>query len=392
MIGAAMSKPFEYTIVGIFLTSVVCIHQMLGPTVVIDDDIWVALRDNFFFLLLVIQAGCQPILVRLFMPTTIIRSTAVGFQEVAKFAVSLIILLSQDSISEVFSDWTFKGAVLAAGIPSCLFVIQTYCNLMANQTLPPLTFVVLNQTKTLATAAFCFLLVGQRQSWPQMLALVLLVTATLVVQHRQPRCSSNDGIKKSDTIDDKDETHNDEEEQAIMRSPPESLSSKGKWSASLLYGYNSRFFWTGVCPALLASMMSGLAGTLTQRELQLWHRNPHLFNLELAFFSICFLVLHLFVGSPDSKRIRETGVFHGWTWKTWIPVVSNGLGGIFVGMVTKNNGAVVKGFAMIFSMILSGVLQHLVLTESGEGLTLAQVSGGVLGALSLYIHVNYPPT
>ena len=59
-----------------------------------------------------------------------------------------------------------------------------------------------------------------------------------------------------------------------------------------------------------------------------------------------------------SKVARRNGkMIEGWTWKTWIPIVSNACGGVVVGLVTKHAGAVRKGFALIFGLVLSGVLQ-----------------------------------
>jgi len=112
--------------------------------------------------------------------------------------------------------------------------------------------------------------------------------------------------------------------------------------------------------------------------------------MELAVFSSMFLIMSLMAGSPDGQKIREGGASQGWTWKTWVPIVSNSLGGILVGMVTKYQGAVVKSFCMIFGMVLSGILQELILGGKGGGLTTEQLAGGSLGALSLYLHASHP--
>lgn len=77
--------------------------------------------------------------------------------------------------------------------------------------------------------------------------------------------------------------------------------------------------------------------------------------------------------------------------KTWVPIVSNGFGGILVGLVTKYQGAVVKSFAMIFGMVISGVLQQMILSKEGGGVTREQQAGAIFGAISLYLHASYPP-
>jgi hypothetical protein len=113
--------------------------------------------------------------------------------------------------------------------------------------------------------------------------------------------------------------------------------------------------------------------------------------MELASFSATFLFLSLAAGSPDCQKIKENGVGQGWTWKTYVPIIGNGFGGILVGLVTKYQGAVVKSFAMIFGMVISGVLQQLLLAKKGGGVTREQIAGAIFGALSLYLHASYPP-
>lgn len=133
------------------------------------------------------------------------------------------------------------------------------------------------------------------------------------------------------------------------------------------------------------------AGTFAQRTLQTQQRSPHLFNMELACFSVAFLFMTMAAGSPDCKQIKENGVNQGWTLKTWIPIISNGIGGILVGLVTKYQGAVVKSFAMIFGMAISGVLQQVILAKEGGRVTTEQLAGAAFSALSLYLHARYPP-
>ena len=69
-----------------------------------------------------------------------------------------------------------------------------------------------------------------------------------------------------------------------------------------------------------------------------------------------------------------------------------------MGLVTKYSGAVKKGFALIFGLVLSGVLQTMFSTsESDDGsgnneskLSIEQICGTLLAALSLWMHSSYP--
>ena len=164
-----------------------------------------------------------------------------------------------------------------------------------------------------------------------------------------------------------------------------------KNSTSTAENHESKMLAFGVLPALLASFVSGLAGTLSQKTLQKHERSPHVFNAELAVLSSCFVLISLAAGSPDRKRISKDGVFQGWTWKTCIPPVTNALGGILVGLVTKYQGAVLKGFSSIFGIFISGVLQQLFLARKGEGVTVEQFCGGLIGSFSMWLHVTHPP-
>jgi UDP-sugar transporter A1/2/3 len=112
--------------------------------------------------------------------------------------------------------------------------------------------------------------------------------------------------------------------------------------------------------------------------------------MELAIFSSMVLLTSLMAGSPDYEKIKTNGISQGWTLGTWVPVVSNGLGGILVGLVTKYHGAIVKSFAMIFGMVISGILQHIFFARRGGGVTNEQIAGALLGATSLYLHAKYP--
>ena len=83
--------------------------------------------------------------------------------------MSLVVL--NRGLAAVTQGWTLTAALQAAGIPSMLYLVQNICSLMAYQHLSPITYNVLNQTKTLSAAIFCYMLLGQQQSPQQMVAL-----------------------------------------------------------------------------------------------------------------------------------------------------------------------------------------------------------------------------
>jgi UDP-sugar transporter A1/2/3 len=153
----------------------------------------------------------------------------------------------------------------------------------------------------------------------------------------------------------------------------------------------------GVAAVLTASFISGLAGALTQKSLQgSKGRNSYLFTMELCVASIFFLATSMFANPKDREQlmsISEGGFFKGWTPQTVIPILTNAAGGIIVGLVTKYAGAVKKGFALIFGLLLSGLLQaRMAVTDDQDKprVTKEQIVGGLLAAISLWMHSAFP--
>jgi UDP-sugar transporter A1/2/3 len=233
-----------------------------------------------------------------------------------------------------------------AGIPAGLYAIQNLAALLAYQNLDALTFNVLNQTKTLSAALCCYLVMGRRQSRLQVVALFLLLLSALVME----RMVTLDWFFGQEQIMD--------------------------------IAWEPRHVSHGVIPILVASFISGLAGALSQKNLQTQGRNPFLFSMELCAASFGILLLSL-LASPDGQRILQHGFWEDWNVSTIIPIVTNAAGGIVVGLVTKYAGSVRKGFALIFGIFISGVFQNKVSKE--------QWIGGVLAALSLWMHAVHPP-
>jgi UDP-sugar transporter A1/2/3 len=251
--------------------------------------------------------------------------------------------------------WNVATWVAVAFVPAALYAVQNIAALQAYQNLDALTFNVLNQTKTLSAALCCYFVMGRKQSLVQVFSLFLLLFSALVMERVIPLDSFFSG-------------------EAVMEVP--------EWGSK---------HWTlGVAPIMLASFISGLSGALSQKNLQAQGggRNPYLFSMELCAASTLILTASL-VFSADGKTISEHGFWNGWTTSTWIPIFTNSVGGIIVGLVTKYAGSVRKGFALIFGIFLSGVVQAALQPE--VGVTKEQALGGVLAALSLWIHATNPP-
>eukprot|EP00555_Chaetoceros_dichaeta_P002335 CAMPEP_0198251446 /NCGR_PEP_ID=MMETSP1447-20131203/2278_1 /TAXON_ID=420782 /ORGANISM="Chaetoceros dichaeta, Strain CCMP1751" /LENGTH=318 /DNA_ID=CAMNT_0043936467 /DNA_START=153 /DNA_END=1105 /DNA_ORIENTATION=+ len=302
-------------------------------------------RAIFFMCLLTIQFGIQPMLTRKFTPSTACKTSVIIVQESLKFVFAMSMLLISGGFKSAIVGWTIMSWLKVAALPAFLYSIQNICALLAYQNLDGVTFNVLNQTKTLSAALCCYLLMGKQQTRIQILALFLLLGSALIIEQ----------IISIDFILDQ-----------IMEDTTTATTTTAD-TTDLLSSDSNRRFTHGVIPVLIASFLSGLAGAISQKNLQTntntnntkpssTGRNPYLFSAELCVASTLLLTTSLlFV--QDGTTIAELGFFHGWTIPTLIPITTNAIGGIIVGLVTKYAGSVRKGFALIFGMLFTGMVQ-----------------------------------
>lgn len=321
-----------------------------------------------YMALLALQFACQPILTKRFTPKSINRSTVVMSQDIIKLTLASTALYITGSWSKAVAGWSVRSWLTVAGIPAGLYCMQNFCTLIAYQNLPPLTFNVLNQTKTLSAALCCYVLMGKVQSKMQIASLVLLFTSACVIEKLIP-------FKSQAVKDNKSEG-----------SAEKSLTSSNDNDEKSVHG-------EGVIAVLVASFISGLAGALTQKSLQSHSgvgRNSYFFSMEIAMASTIMMCVSL-LRSNDGKRIRSEGFFHNWTPQTLIPIITNAAGAILVGLVIKCSGAVKKGFALIFGLIMSGLFQAYISNGDEDAkLTVEQVVGGLLAAISLWMYNSFP--
>ena len=233
------------------------------------------------------------------------------------------------------------------------------CSLLAYQNLDAITYNVLNQTKTLSAALFCYILMKKQQSSLQMVALLLLLVAALVME-------------KVLTMD--------------MLSPSWWANRRDQPTNAFVSNLSPRHFYRGVLPIMVASFLSGLAGAITQISLQVGNRDALLFTVELCAATI-LIILASFLTSDDGSQIWKRGFFDEWTLATLLPILTNSVGGILVGLVIKHAGTVRKGFALIFGIMLTGMVQSL---NEKKALSKEKIAGGVLAAVSLWMHASYP--
>ena len=257
-------------------------------------------RASFF--LLALQAGLSPILYRVYVGRSVVTTAYAICSEVIKFILSACLLTLSGEWGAIFGGWDIKESIRLVGFPAIVLSFQSIITQIAYANLEPLTFTLLNQSKTVFTAIFVYILLGRKQSLQQIAALVLLVTAAGILA---------------------------------------SSSSSGRDRARV-----PGLFWAGVAPALVGACLSGFSAALCQRSLQAGGgRSAVLFSLEVSVYSGVFMLMSL-VFSPDGAQVRSTGFFTGFEPGILISLLCLASGGILVGLVTRYAGSVEKGFAM----------------------------------------------
>merc|ERR1711862_330790 len=85
---------------------------------------------------------------------------------------------------------------------------------------------------------------------------------------------------------------------------------------------------------------------------------------------------------------RQEGLFARWDLFTLLPILTQGWGGIIVGLIAKTAGSVKKGFAVTVGLLFTCLLKGFVEAEPLSPSTYVAVP---LVALSIYLHSKYPP-
>lgn len=304
-----------------------------------------AVNSLFYCSLLALQFGLQPMLASKFTPSGVAKSSVVITTEICKIVIAILSYLTGPAaeFDKIRETWTIRDSLAVAALPATLYAIQNLCVQYGYVLVDSMTFNLLNQTKTLAAALWLFLIMGQRQSTMQMVALLILLGAAFLLNFGPGTGKNNVGDMAS--------------------------------------------FNLGLMCVAAASMISGLSTALTQKALTTSSKpRPAVFlSAELAVYGIIVLLGQMIY----SGELRiDRNFFVNWELQTLIPVISNAFGGIVVGQVTKYAGGVVKGFALIAGLIVTGFANWLI---DGKPLGTKDLVAVVLVSLSIFLHSSYPP-
>ncbi|VAI57456.1 unnamed protein product [Triticum turgidum subsp. durum] len=198
--------------------------------------------------LLTLQYGAQPLISKRCVGQGVIVTSLVLAIELLKVICAVILLVAEGSLKEQFSNWSLVGSLTASGLPAAIYALQNSLLQISYKNLDSLTFSILNQTKLLFTAFFTYLILGQKQSPKQILALALLITAAVLL-------SIGESSRKG--------------------------ASGGSSDYVLLYG---------IIPVTVASVLSGLASSLCQWASQVKKHTSYMMTIEMSFIgSMCLL-------------------------------------------------------------------------------------------------------
>ena len=314
------------------------------------------------------------------------HNTASGDAEAsARAPLSTVAVLSRE-----LEHWSPASTLLAAGLPSALYALQGTLTYTAYQNLDAVTFNGLTQLKVLSTALCCYVVLGKGQSAVQLLSLGLLMASAALFQGGGPgwwrawRRRQRDG-RGGCIAGDAATTEN--------------------------AGRGGRPFLSGVLPCLGATLLSGLAGALSQRSLQTsvgrMRRNAYFYTVEISCLSALCLLVSLgadaWRGSRTTSAEKGRGVpptgggdgdgphgfFRHWTHATLLPVTTKAAAGLLTALVHRHLGSVVKGFALVLGLVFSALLQFAL---EGADVTGGQLAGTALVLLSSWLHFTHPAT
>lgn len=323
-------------------------------------------------LLLAIHYAIQPRLSKKYIAPNTSSTSVALVEEVTKTTLAAVLLgvtrLRKSpltvSVNTSASTWTLSSSLLVAGIPAVLYAVQGVLQYTSHKHLDAVTFNGLSQTKTLSAALWCWILLSKPQSPLQIVALGILFGSAMLFQ-RDTTATTTSSVNGTQTR----------------------TSSNDNTKSSKISKRQSERFWLGIIPCTLATLLSGLAGALSQKGLQVaggTGRDAYFYAMEVSFYS----ALTLLISQQRRKEGPVQPFWQGWTYQTFYPVLCKAVGGILTVLVHKYTGTVSKGFALMFGLVLAGMMESLI---GSRPMPLPHVAGTLLVMLSGWLHLTQTP-
>ncbi|GLE02020.1 hypothetical protein PINS_up023645 [Pythium insidiosum] len=314
--------------------------------------------------LLSVQIGFQPLLMGWYAKEARHVGLRVGVIEAMKLLMGIIPLLVTGEFAPQLKNWNIHTALQTTAAPALIYVLQNYLNQAAVVVLDGVTFNILNQTKIIWTALLVYLMLRRYQSRQQIVALTILCGAAVLMT-----------------------TGKSSEKKASSANAP---GSDGADAA----------FFTGAYQALIAAILSALAGTIIQRALQSQKRNAYVVTIELSILGELTIFLWTitttdngFFSKPKDPTAHTNApsgesLWAGWTIMTVFTLFCQAAGGVLVGFVIKHCGNVEKSFAVVAGMIITALLET---QYNNKPFGMRGVIAVVMVATATIMYTLYPP-
>lgn len=310
-----------------------------------------------------LQIGYQPLLMSWYAKEATNVSLRLAVIELLKLVLAIVPLAVQGELVEQVRGWSGKVALRTTAAPALIYLVQNYLNQNAVVLLDGVTFNILNQTKIIWTALLVYVMLRKPQSKQQIVALALLCAAAVLMTSGPRQKHAKDANK-------------DEKEEAMAQA-----------------AFDAAFF-TGSYQALIAAVLSALAGTIIQRALQQQKRNTYMVTVELSLLAQVTLAL-IAMGkavhdSGQEVTAEETSksLLDGWTIMTVFTLLCQAAGGMVVGFVIKYCGNVEKSFAVVVGMIITALLEQHYNNKPFGGTGLIAIA---MVTVSTMMYTMYPP-
>jgi UDP-sugar transporter A1/2/3 len=123
-------------------------------------------RAVFFCGLLALQFGLQPLLAGRYTGAGVSKSSVVIATELCKILLAAASLAGEsgEERQSLVKSWTLIDSLKVAAVPAVLYAIQNLFSQYGYALLDSMTFNLLNQTKTISTAFWVWVLIGNPQS------------------------------------------------------------------------------------------------------------------------------------------------------------------------------------------------------------------------------------
>lgn len=279
-----------------------------------------------------------------------LASSAVVSAEVLKVLVCTLLVFRENNFSvrllkEEIVNKPIETMKLA--VPAGLYTLQNNLLYVALSNLDAATYQVTYQLKILTTALFSVYMLGKRLGFNQWLSLLILMAGVTLVQW--PTESKGDS------------------EQKVLSAGSQSV---------------------GLMAVLMACVSSGFAGVYFEKILKETKQSVWVRNIQLGLFGFVFGLVGMVV--YDGQRVRQSGMFQGYSTVTCTVVALQALGGLVVAVVIKYADNILKGFATSLSIIVSTLVSYFLLEDFNPTGVFFLGAVLVIGATFLYSHEHKP--